>query len=153
MKSVLFVCLGNICRSALAESAMNLIVKDNGAESEWLIDSCGTASYHIGERPDSRARATMKKHGLTTQHKARQLCTEDFHQFDVIFGMDDNNIRDIERVKPKGSKARIELLGDYDPQNIKIIEDPYYGGDDGFEVVYEQCMRCCKAFYQQTSKS
>ncbi|CAG2167327.1 unnamed protein product [Oppiella nova] len=106
--------------------------------------------YHTGSRPDSRALKVLKGHGIDTNHRARQLREEDFHRFDYIFGMDDNNIEDINDMKPRGSKAVVELLGKYDPQKHTIIEDPYYQrGDQGFETNYEQCLRSCNAFLDQ----
>ena len=84
------------------------------------------------------------------EHRARQLCQDDFTRFDYIFGMDDNNISDINNLKPKGSKAVVELLGKYDPKGQTIIEDPYYeSGDEGFETNFQQCMRSCAAFLDQ----
>lgn len=148
-KSALFVCLGNICRSPIAEALCKHLVAQRGDASEWLIDSCGTARYHIGESPDQRGQNCMKNHGVTTTHKGRQLCQDDFYKFHYIFGMDDNNISDIERKKPKDSQAIIKLLGSYDPENILEIEDPYYGDADGFEITYQHVERCLKPFLDE----
>ena len=108
------------------------------------------ANYHCGQPPDKRARAVLARHGVECNHRARQLCEEDFDRFEYIFGMDSNNISDINEYKPKGSKALVELLGKYDPKGQTIIEDPYYDrGDDGFETNYQQCIRSCNAFLDQ----
>ncbi|CAG2180907.1 unnamed protein product, partial [Oppiella nova] len=141
-RGVLMVCLGNICRSPIAEAVFNHVIAQRGLQSQWFTDSAATAGYHTGSRPDSRALKVLRGHGIDTNHRARQLREEDFHRFDYIFGMDDNNIEDINDMKPRGSKAVVELLGKYDPQKHTIIEDPYYQrGDQGFETNYEQCLR------------
>lgn len=94
----------------------------------------------------------MKKHGIHMQHIARQITREDFATFDYILCMDESNLRDLNRKsnQVKNCRAKIELLGSYDPQKQLIIEDPYYGNDSDFEVVYQQCLRCCKAFLEKT---
>ena len=95
-----------------------------------------------GRPPDPRAVSCLRNHGISTAHKARQITKEDF----------ENNLRDLNRKsnQVKNCKAKIELLGSYDPQKQLIIEDPYYGNDSDFEVVYQQCLRCCKAFLEKT---
>uniref|UniRef100_A0A1W7RA87 Low molecular weight phosphotyrosine protein phosphatase n=1 Tax=Hadrurus spadix TaxID=141984 RepID=A0A1W7RA87_9SCOR len=145
---VLFVCLGNICRSPIAEAVFAHLAKEKGVLTKWAIDSAATGDWHIGKKPDKRAIACMEKHGIVMNHRARQLCGDDFEKFDYIFGMDNNNIEDIKDFAPsKSYKAKIELLGSYDPKNELIIRDPYYdSGAEGFEVVYQQCVRCCKSF-------
>ncbi|KAL8287585.1 hypothetical protein RQP46_003443 [Phenoliferia psychrophenolica] len=127
-KSVLFVCLGNICRSPLAEAVFIDLVQKRGLTSSIIrIDSAGTAGYHVGSRPDERSIATCKKHNVPINSTCRQL--------DVRL-RDHENMRNIERVRPKGSKAKVALFGSYG--DGKIIDDPYYGGDQGFETVYQQ---------------
>lgn len=94
----------------------------------------------------------MKKHGITMNHIARQVTKDDFQTFDYILCMDESNLRDLKRKsnQVKDCKAKIELLGTYDPQKQLIIEDPYYGSEKDFETVYEQCVRCCKAFLEKS---
>ncbi|CAL1285484.1 unnamed protein product [Larinioides sclopetarius] len=151
-KSALFVCLGNICRSPMAEAVFSHLVKERNLTDKWLIDSAAISDYHTGDSPDSRAHSVMEGHSIHMNHKARPLVANDFRKFDFIFGMDESNIRDIKRQAPKNCKAKILLLGDYDPEGPCIIQDPYYGvGDEGFEKVYEQCMHCCKAFLDKES--
>ncbi|KAM0754944.1 LMWPc-domain-containing protein [Meredithblackwellia eburnea MCA 4105] len=138
-KSVLFVCLGNICRSPLAEAVFAHMVKERKLEGKITrIDSAGTGGYHIGEEPDDRSVAICRKHGVPINSTCRQLETVDFHEFDVIVGMDNQNMSNMERVRPKGSKAKVALFGSYG--DGKVIQDPYYGGASGFEKTYQQCV-------------
>lgn len=169
-RGVLFVCLGNICRSPIAEAVFAHLIKERGLTDKWFTDSAATGNsflfdfslnfnnclsvplgnWHCGSRPDKRAQNVLKRFGVEYDHRARQISDEDFIRFDFIFGMDDNNISDINELKPKGSKSVIELLGKYDPKKQTIIEDPYYeSGDKGFETNYEQCLRSCTAFLDQ----
>lgn len=147
VKSVLFVCLGNICRSPIAEAVFLHLIKERGLEGSWRVDSAALGPWHTGNPPDKRAMSTLKNKNISYSHRARQLTVDDFAEFDFIFGMDHDNIRDINKKKPKTSSAKVALLGSYDPQGELIIEDPYYDrGDEGFYECYEQCMRSCNAF-------
>uniref|UniRef100_A0A8C6HBQ1 Low molecular weight phosphotyrosine protein phosphatase n=1 Tax=Mus spicilegus TaxID=10103 RepID=A0A8C6HBQ1_MUSSI len=151
-KSVLFVCLGNICRSPIAETVFRKLVTDEKVSDNWRIDSAATSTYEVGNPPDYRGQNCMRQHGIHMQHIAQQITKEDFATFDYILCMDESNLRDLNRKsnQVKNCKAKIELLGSYDPQKQLIIEDPYYGNDSDFEVVYQQCLRCCKAFLEKT---
>jgi len=101
---VLFVCLGNICRSPLIEAVFKHRIAQLGIAQDFAaVDSCGTAAYHVGDDPDERSAETCAKHGVPIKHKGRQLTAEDFDAFDYIFGMDKSNIENIERKRPKGS--------------------------------------------------
>uniref|UniRef100_A0A1A8MX85 Low molecular weight phosphotyrosine protein phosphatase n=3 Tax=Nothobranchius TaxID=28779 RepID=A0A1A8MX85_9TELE len=152
-KSVLFVCLGNICRSPIAEAVFRKMASDAGVADKWRIDSAATSTYEIGNPPDFRGLACMKKHGVPMRHVARQVTKEDFTSFDYILCMDESNLSDLKRKAKsvKNTKATVELLGKFDPQKQLIINDPYYGSDQDFEKVYEQCVRCCKAFLEVNS--
>ncbi|XP_072552834.1 low molecular weight phosphotyrosine protein phosphatase isoform X1 [Salminus brasiliensis] len=152
-KSVLFVCLGNICRSPIAEAVFRKMATDSGVVDKWRIDSAATSTYEIGNPPDYRGQACMKKHGVPMRHVARQVTKEDFATFDYILCMDESNLRDLNKKanSVKNSKAKVELLGSYDPEKQLIIKDPYYGSDQDFETVYEQCVRCCKVFLENNS--
>uniref|UniRef100_A0A8C2IYJ7 Low molecular weight phosphotyrosine protein phosphatase n=1 Tax=Cyprinus carpio TaxID=7962 RepID=A0A8C2IYJ7_CYPCA len=152
-RSVLFVCLGNICRSPIAEAVFRKMATDNGVVDKWVIDSGATSDWNTGSTPDARGLACLRKHVIETDHRARQVTKDDFVTFDHILCMDESNLRDLNKKASsvKNSKAKIELLGSYDPEKQLIIQDPYYGSDKDFETVYEQCMRCCKAFLEQHS--
>ena len=144
--SVLFVCLGNICRSPIAEAVFAHLLRERGLDSRWKTDSAATSDWNIGSQPDERGRALMRKKNIDMNHEARQVTVEDFHNWDFILAMDGNNIRNLNKVKPSDATSVVQLLGDFDPKGIKVIEDPYYGDEKDFEVVFDQCMRCCTAF-------
>ncbi|XP_053192890.1 low molecular weight phosphotyrosine protein phosphatase isoform X2 [Scomber japonicus] len=152
-KSVLFVCLGNICRSPIAEAVFRKMATDAGVADKWRIDSAATSTYEIGNPPDHRGQACMKKHDVPMRHVARQVTKDDFMSYEYILCMDESNLSELNRKAKsvQNYKAKIELLGSYDPQKQLIIKDPYYGSDDDFEKVYEQCVRCCKVFLEKNS--
>uniref|UniRef100_A0AC11DE66 Uncharacterized protein n=1 Tax=Ovis aries TaxID=9940 RepID=A0AC11DE66_SHEEP len=142
---------GNICRSPIAEAVFRKLVTDQSISDNWRIDSAATSTYELGNPPDYRGQACMKKHGIPMSHVARQVTKEDFATFDYILCMDESNLRDLNRKsnQVKNCRAKIELLGSYDPQKQLIIEDPYYGNEADFETVYQQCVRCCRAFLEK----
>lgn len=147
--SVAFVCLGNICRSPMAEAIFRHTVKTKNLDSKFdLIDSFGTGAYHIGESPDRRSSRTCKSHGVPVSHKAQQIRTDHFHKFDWILAMDENNYEDLIDLKPKNSKARVAMFGEFgkDPNFAKTISDPYYGGDAGFETNFHQITHFSEEF-------
>ncbi|KAK0084829.1 hypothetical protein PV325_006355 [Microctonus aethiopoides] len=154
-KRVLMICLGNICRSPIAEAVFADYIIKNGLTDSWEVDSAALISYHTGKSPDHRAMTTIKEKGIENySHRARPISKSDFHEFDWIFGMDDDNISELTRKQPHGSKAKIELLGSYDPNGETIIRDPYYdSGRDGFIKAYEQCVRSVDAFLQKHKSS
>lgn len=121
-----FFLLGNICRSPIAEAVFIEEVKKANEESNWEIDSAAIGPWHVGRDPDHRALATMKKHNLAYTNRARQIKAVDFKNYDYIFGMDDENIDDLNGMFPKDGTAKILLLGDFDPEGERIIRDPYY---------------------------
>ncbi|KAI1451589.1 LMWPc-domain-containing protein [Annulohypoxylon moriforme] len=158
--SVLFVCLGNICRSTMAEGVFRSIVKDRSSPYYSLIDkvdSCGTGGYHTGDEPDSRTMSTLADHGITNYtHAARRVRDSDFREFDYIFAMDNGNLEDLERwrnrsQKLSSSKAQVMLFGEFSGTGRKeIVQDPYYVGRNAFEKAFEQCKRFSANFLEQT---
>lgn len=148
-KSVLFVCLGNICRSPTSEAILRYLVKQKGEEDKWIIDSAGIGDWHVGNRSDKRGLSILKRHGIPNEHRARQVCPKDFKKFQLILAFDQSNIDDLDDFKPADATASVELFGNYDPEGKKIINDPYYGDDADFEVMYEHCYRCCEEFLRK----
>jgi protein-tyrosine phosphatase len=133
---VLFVCLGNICRSPLAEAAFRREAERLGLEVE--IDSAGTGDWHIGYPPDPRAAAAAARNGIDIGHlRARQVTAEDFRRFDHIVALDANNLRDLERMCPAGAKAQLSLLLDHvEGREGEAVADPYYGEESHFDAAW-----------------
>lgn len=135
---VLFVCLGNICRSPLAEGIFRFKVRERGLSDFFKIDSCGTSDYHIGETPDSRSMANAKKNGVDYMHRGRQLKKADFYDFNYILPMDELNMRDVERLRPDDGTAEVIKMRDFDSDEVgSDVPDPYYGGENGFQLVFD----------------
>lgn len=140
---VLFVCLGNICRSPSAEAVFSHKVAEANAHKLIHIDSAGTAGYHVGESPDQRACEFAKRRGYSMDTlQARQVSSEDFERFDYIIAMDNSNLANLRKLQPHNSKARLNLMLSYAGLN-KEVPDPYYGGDQGFETVLDLLEQAC----------
>ncbi|PYH97104.1 low molecular weight phosphotyrosine protein phosphatase [Aspergillus ellipticus CBS 707.79] len=191
--NVLFVCLGNICRSPMAEGVFQNIARSHPLIKE--IDSAGTAAYHAGEAPDSRTMSTLRRHNIRNyEHAARRVTKQDFLDFDYLLAMDKHNLRDLLDVREsvlasmnksgpasRGSKgtraateaslaasgeagakvADVRLFGDFGAGGVlhervgggEVVQDPYYGGVNGFEEVYEQVIRFSKSFLDYLEKN
>lgn len=149
-KKILFVCLGNICRSPLAEAIFKHKLKQRGIEDHFEVDSCGTANYHIGDSPDSRSVANARKNGVIIDHIGRQLQAEDLDYFDLILAMDKSNLSNIFRLQTEEAHLeKIKLMREYDPhQNGEEVPDPYYGGEKGFQMVFEILERSSDALIE-----
>lgn len=135
---ILFVCLGNICRSPMAEGIFRHKAEEFGLDVEF--DSCGTGGWHVGEAPDARARQCAKSYGVDiSKLRARQFSSEDFDRFDMIFAMDTSNYRDIVSLaKKEHHKSKVRLmLDEIYPDENRSVPDPYYGGAQGFDHVFD----------------
>lgn len=143
--SVLFVCLGNICRSPLAEAALRKAAAD--AELEIDIDSAGTADYHVGKAPDPRSVAEAAAFGIDISHlRARQVTADDFRRFDHIYALDHSNMRDLQRIAPDDATATLALVLDAVPgREGAPVADPYYGGEEDFRATREDVYAAARA--------
>ncbi|WP_421805578.1 low molecular weight protein-tyrosine-phosphatase [Flagellimonas sp.] len=140
---VLMVCLGNICRSPLAEG----ILRSKVDSDKVLVDSAGTAGYHIGNPPDKRSIAVAQKYGLDISHqRCRKFSRLDFLEFDLIYVMDRSNFSDVAQLASNPQEAqKVKLLLSEVDLDLQEVPDPYYGGDDGFENVYQMVDQACEA--------
>lgn len=143
---VLMVCLGNICRSPTAEAMLRHKVHAAGLDDRIEVDSAGTADYHVGSPPDRRAVAHGQKRGLDMRHlRGRQVERADFERFDHVLAMDEDNLADLKRLRPAGSRAKVALLMSFAPHaGEREVPDPYHGGADGFERVLDLVDSACE---------
>jgi protein-tyrosine phosphatase len=142
-QKIVMVCLGNICRSPMAEGIMGQLAKERGLIQSIELDSAGTGAYHIGSAPDPRAQEVCLSHGIVLQHQARQVTRADFKTFDYMLAMDTNNYEALKKTAPHD---RLFLIRSFDPlaKNEFNVPDPYYGGIEGFKEVYEMLYRAAK---------
>jgi protein-tyrosine phosphatase len=148
MKQILFVCLGNICRSPVAEAIMNEYIQRHGKGAEIRCDSAGILNYHAGEPADHRMRSHARKRGYRITSISRPIDPlKDFAQFDMIIGMDPQNIKDLKALAPTTKdKEKIFLMTDFLKNSIHdSVPDPYFGGEEGFELVIDILEQACKA--------
>lgn len=140
-RRVLFVCLGNICRSPAAEGIFRRIVEENGNPAEWTIDSAGIGNWHAGQLPDQRMRIHARRRGLELNHRARQVKASDFDDFDLIIGMDSSNIADLHELAPSArDESKIHAMAEWmggRATRYDHVPDPYYEGAEGFELVLD----------------
>ena len=152
MKKILFVCLGNICRSPGAEAVFNALIKKNGLENELQCDSAGTAAYHVGEPADRRMREIGSKRGYQLTSRARKVDPErDFDQFHYIIGMDRQNVRDLMSIaRNKNERKKIFLMTNFcSHKTYDSVPDPYFGGDAGFELVLDILEDACEGLLRK----
>jgi protein-tyrosine phosphatase len=149
---LVFVCLGNICRSPTAEGVFQDLVKKAGLQAYFEVDSAGTSAYHVGERADSRSRAAAERHGVSLLSRSRKFEQFDLDYFDLIIPMDTQNQRDIQSLMHGGSVLeKVILLREFDEfaKDDLNVPDPYYGGSDGFEQVFQMVKRSCEGLLMQ----
>lgn len=140
VKRILFVCLGNICRSPAAEGIFRAMTEEADVADSWVIDSAGTGNYHIGQLPDNRMRVHARRRGYELTHRCRQVRESDFDDFDIIIAMDAANERDLRRLAPTpDAEDKIATMASFlrIAHRYDYIPDPYYEGAEGFELVLD----------------
>lgn len=158
-RSILFVCLGNICRSPLGKAVFVAVARDRGVVDQFHVDSCGTGSWHVGGDADPRTLAVARKYHIPISHRARQLAPlYDFAKFDLILAMDRRNVQDIIRVGGDADAGKVRRLREFDPafhsagghpDDALDVPDPYYGGADGFDRMYHMIRAACDGLLNQ----
>jgi protein-tyrosine phosphatase len=146
---LLFVCLGNICRSPTAEGVMRTLVGREGLQESIELDSAGTGAWHVGNAPDERASAAARSRGVALEGCARQATPEDFLEFDLLLAMDRSNLRELRRLAASDEQRdRVRLLREFDPASVEggdlDVPDPYYGAPGGFEEVLDLVQAACE---------
>ncbi|XP_069133022.1 low molecular weight phosphotyrosine protein phosphatase 1-like [Argopecten irradians] len=148
VKSVLFICLENICLSPIAEAVFLDLLKKKGELEQWRVDSAALGDYYTGDSLDERVVETLKKKGIENySHVVRQITDEDFRDFEIIIALQEKDVDHLMDIEPKGSTAGISMLGDFDTVGGPTINDPYYNADiKEFEDLIEKVMRCCEEY-------
>ena len=144
---LLFICMGNICRSPTAEGVMRHLLREQGLEDEIFVDSAGTGAWHAGNPPDRRATAAARARGIVLEGAARQVRPSDFDEYDLLLVADRENLADVRALAPHdAARAKVRLLRSYDPaaDGDLDVPDPYSGGPDGFEDVLDLVDAACR---------
>jgi protein-tyrosine phosphatase len=152
MIKVLFVCLGNICRSPLAEAIFNHKIHNKGLDSFFKSDSAGTSDFHIGELPDDRTIRCANHYGMSIKHRGRQVNRVDFREFDYIIAMDNQNLQNLDKLKIRYGfpDKTIYLMRDFvEEEKGQPVPDPYYGGEEEFHKIYDILDRAIEDFLQE----
>ena len=149
---VLVVCLGNICRSPLAEAAFRREAEEAGLEVD--TDSAGTGDWHVGEPPDPRAQATAKEHGIDISgYRGRQVTARDFAEYDLVLAMDHENLANLEKLRPDDARADLALLLDeVEGRGGEAVADPYFGGDEGFATTWSDVSTAARALVERLQR-
>ncbi len=143
---ICFVCLGNICRSPLAEGVFQALINEKSLENQIIIHSAGTGNWHVSASPDARMKATARKKGVQLTSRAQQIQAGDIRRFDLVLAMDRSNLEAMETLcSPEMAAKKLRLFRSFDPEADGDLDvpDPYYGGDDGFEHVFQIVHRTC----------
>lgn len=150
---ICFVCLGNICRSPTAEGIFQHLINKRDLENHFEVDSAGTSAYHIGESANSKSQRTAQKHGITLHSKARQFGASDLDYYDLILSMDNENMKNVRQMAAGNHEHKIGLMRDFDPNpGDGEVPDPYYGGPEGFENVFQIVKRSCENLLDELEK-
>ncbi len=154
-KSVLFVCMGNICRSPTAEGVFRHVVKQHNLQDQISIDSAGTHAYHIGESPDSRSQSTALSRGINlSAQRARKAVAEDFERFDYVIAMDRSNYEDLKQLGQGANLSKLHLFMSFAKAwDNDEVPDPYYGGANGFEEVFDMVQSASEGLLEHILKS
>jgi protein-tyrosine phosphatase len=145
---ILMICMGNICRSPLAEGVFRALMHEREVADRFELDSCGTGGWHAGEPADPRMREVADRHGVALESRARQIRAEDLEYFDYLVCMDEDNRQHV--LNLGAPAARVSLLLEHHPAStLAEVPDPYYGGEDGFEFVYRLVEPACRALLEQ----
>lgn len=155
-KQILFVCLGNICRSPLAKAIFNHQIAVRGLENKYVADASGTSNYHVGDRPDPRTIRNARQHSIDIDHVGRQISVQDFSDFDLILPMDRSNFQYVTDLTAKSAnpKAEVRMIRAFDPESLGLqdVPDPWYGNEQGFEEVFQMLWRSCEELINQLEK-
>ena len=149
---ILFVCMGNICRSPTAEGVMRRLLEEAGLSDRVEVESAGTGDWHVGEPPDERATLAARRRGVTLAGAAQQVRAADFRDFDLLIAMDRGNVRELLAVAPDEEAAeKVRLLREFDPAAAGDFDvpDPYHGGDRGFEIVLDMVEAACRGLLDE----
>lgn len=150
---ILFVCMGNICRSPTAEGVFNKVIQDKGTVNHFIVDSAGTHAYHVGEQSDTRSQQMARSRGIDlSKIRARKVVQSDFEHFDHILAMDSDNYHILLTESPEQYRHKIKLFLDYAPDRKETdVPDPYYGGQNGFAHVFDLVEDASKGFYDSVT--
>ena len=154
-RRILFVCLGNICRSPAAEELFRQVVTQRGNINDWIIDSAGMGNWHVGQLPDHRMRIHARRRGYELTNHARQVSVDDFDNFDLIIGMDSSNISDLRELAPSPeAMAKIVPMAQFFTMATRYdhVPDPYYEGAEGFELVLDLLEDACNNLYDKLTR-
>jgi protein-tyrosine phosphatase len=151
---ILFVCLGNICRSPTAEGVMRHLLREEGLEDRVELESAGTGGWHVGDPPDARATEAAARRGIALDGAARRVTREDFERFDLLVAMDRENLAELRHLAPDGEAgAKVRLLREFDPASAGApdldVPDPYYGGPRGFDDVLDLVEAACRGLLDE----